>query len=27
MSMIIAGVLALPVAAAWRRSLGYRPVF
>jgi ABC-type transport system involved in cytochrome c biogenesis permease subunit len=27
MSAIIAGVLALPVGAAWRRSLGYRPVF
>jgi ABC-type transport system involved in cytochrome c biogenesis permease subunit len=27
MSMIIAGVLALPVGAAWRRFLGYRPVF
>jgi ABC-type transport system involved in cytochrome c biogenesis permease subunit len=25
MSVIIAGVLALPVAAAWRRTLGYRP--
>jgi hypothetical protein len=24
MSVIIAGMLALPVAAAWRRSLGYR---
>jgi ABC-type transport system involved in cytochrome c biogenesis permease subunit len=27
MSAIIAGVLALPVGAAWRRYLGYRPVF
>ena len=27
MSMIIAGVLAVPVGAAWRRFLGYRPVF
>ncbi len=26
MLIIIAGVLALPVAAAWRRHLGYRPV-
>ena len=27
MSVIIAGVLALPVGAAWRRFLGYRPMF
>ena len=27
MMIILAGVLALPVAAAWRRHLGYRPVF
>ncbi len=27
MSVIIAGFLALPVGAAWRRFLGYRPVF
>ena len=27
MMVIIAGVLALPIAAAWRRHLGYRPMF
>ncbi len=27
MLMIIAGVLAFPVGAAWRRQLGYRPMF
>jgi ABC-type transport system involved in cytochrome c biogenesis permease subunit len=27
MLVIIAGILAFPVAAAWRRTLGYRPVF
>jgi ABC-type transport system involved in cytochrome c biogenesis permease subunit len=27
MSVIITGVLALPVAAAWRRWVGYRPAF
>jgi ABC-type transport system involved in cytochrome c biogenesis permease subunit len=27
MTVIIAGILALPAAAAWRRHLGYRPVF
>ena len=27
MSVIIAGILAFPVGAAWRRQLGYRPMF
>jgi hypothetical protein len=27
MSIIIGAVLAWPLAAAWRRTLGYRPVF
>ncbi len=27
MSVILAGILAFPVGAAWRRRLGYRPMF
>jgi hypothetical protein len=27
MSVILAGILAFPIGAAWRRRLGYRPVF